>query len=148
MVFERARAGREATGLEPIVGADPAEERATRGFEHLSHVLVGADVDLIDAQGYAAVVARVALEHPDGPVIRRVVADDEFEIGEILREDGFDAPLDDPAAVSHGEPNRKRRRVLAHRRNLAGNGAATRIRIPRSRRFSAGDAFIRRNDFW
>ena len=105
----------KAPRLQPIVGADPAKERAARGLEHAPHVLVRTDVDLIDTQPDAPVGTRVFLEHPDRSVIRGVVADDEFEIGEVLRQDRFDAPLDDIPAVSYGEPDRKRWRVLTHR---------------------------------
>ena len=85
----------KAPRLQPIVGADPAKERAARGLEHAPHVLVRTDVDLIDAQPDAPVGTRVILEHLDRSVIRGVVADDELEIGEVLRQDRFDAPLDD-----------------------------------------------------
>ena len=124
MVVECAYTGREAPRLEPVVGTDPAEQRTTGRLEHAQHVLVQADVGLIAGQCYAAVGAGVVLKRLEGPVIRRVVADDELEIGELLRQDRFDATSDYVATVSHGEPDGKRRRILPHRRNLAGNGAA------------------------
>ena len=105
----------KAPRLQPIVGTDPAKERAPRGFEHAPHILVKTDVDRIDAQPDAPVGMRIVLECPDRPVIRGVVADDKLEIGEILRQDRFDAAPDEVPAVSYGEPDRKRRIVLAHR---------------------------------
>ena len=111
-----SHARRKTPWLQPIVGADPAKERAARAIEHAVHVLVRTDIDLIDAQPDAPVGARVILDHLHRPVIRGIVADDEFEISEILRQDRFDAPLDDIPTVSHGKPDRKRWRVLTHRK--------------------------------
>ena len=85
----------KAPWLQPIVGADPAKECAARHLEHTVHVLVRTDIDLIDAQPDAPVGTRVVLERLDRPIIRDVVADDEFEIGEVLGKNRFDAPLDD-----------------------------------------------------
>ena len=115
VVFKCAHTCGQAPRLQPIVGADPAKERAARGLEHAPHVLVRTDVDLIGAQPDAPVGTRVIVEHLDRSVIRGVVADNELEIGEVLRQDRFDAPLDDIPAVSYGEPDRKRWRALTHR---------------------------------
>ena len=73
--------------LEPIVGADPTKERTSRRLEHAPHVLVKTDIDLINAKPEAPVGTRVVLEDANRPVVRGVVADDEFEIGEVLRQD-------------------------------------------------------------
>ena len=73
--------------LQPIIGADPAKERASGGLEYASHVFVNTDVDLIEAQPDTPVSSRVILEQPDCAVIRSVVANDKLEIGEVLRQD-------------------------------------------------------------
>ena len=117
--------------LQPIVGTDPAKQRATRALEHALHVLVRTDVDLIGAQPDARVGMRVIARDLDRPVIRDVVADDELEIGEVLRKDRFDAPLETVPAVSDGEPDRKRWRALLLTRTPTGSAKRSDERLER-----------------
>ena len=99
----------KAAGLQPVVGADPAEVPAVRLREHPIHVLVGADVGGVDAQPDAPIRPRVTLDRLDGVVVRGVVGDDQLEVAETLREHGLDASPDDLAAVSHREADRDQR---------------------------------------
>ena len=92
--------------LEPVVGADPAEERAARQFEDAVHVLVRADVDGIDGP-HPAILARVLLQRVDGVVVGGVVADHELEVREILGQHRLDAVPDALRVVAHGEADRE-----------------------------------------
>src|SRR5262245_45225434 len=103
--LKRTNASGKATRFQPIIGADPAKQRPSRRVEHAPHVLVQTDVGLIDIYPETPVGTRIFLEHSDCSVIRGAIADDEFEIGEVLREDRFDAASNKLPTISDGKSN-------------------------------------------